>query len=195
VKNGAQVVSAVADVDDLVERFPSAVALHPCLKLVTLAHVRAATDLASVLNAVGVDPSVEHKEAVVAPLCRVGDDLVDNVVDTVLLEDGLDVDVVGVGEDGVGALGVGGSLERLDAASHGGVLHRENVSTAVGEHAEMRENGGSRKWKGRRAVDRKGRKTDEGSRLHSLDDVVLSETLSVELAKVLSAAKGSGISK
>lgn len=122
MENGTQVVSAVSDVDDLVKGRPSAVPLHPRLELVTLAHVRAATDLAGVLRSVGADSSVEHKEAVVAPLCRVGDDLVDDIGDAVRRKDRLDVNVVGVREDGVRALGVSRGLESLDTAGHGRVL-------------------------------------------------------------------------
>lgn len=107
VQDRAQVVRAVADVDDLVERVPPTVALHPRLELGTcrnksvlelvsaahraqrrargsgrrrtLAHVGRAPDLAAVLRAVRVDAALELEETVVAELGRVRDDLVEQV--------------------------------------------------------------------------------------------------------------------
>ena len=46
----------------------------------TLAHVRAATDLAGMLRAVGVDAAAELQETALVPLSVVSDDLVKEIL-------------------------------------------------------------------------------------------------------------------
>jgi hypothetical protein len=50
------------------------------------------------LRASRIDSPTEVQESVILPLCRVGDDLVEQVLEAFALQDGLDVYFVGVRE-------------------------------------------------------------------------------------------------
>lgn len=65
--------------------------------LLTFTHVGTAPDLAAVLRARWVDSPTEFKKFSV-PLCGVGDDLGEEILETLVLENGRDEDRVGVRE-------------------------------------------------------------------------------------------------
>lgn len=120
----------------------------------TLAHVGTAADLACMLYLrLGRDPPAEVQCAIFLKVGGIGDDLIEDLGQTLMFQDSVDVDGVGVGEEEEGGLRGRGSLEVLHSSPHAGVLNNiANGAHAVSEWSAISYDGRDQLTKGMRRM-------------------------------------------
>lgn len=116
----AKIVASITNVNDPLESVPSTISLQEGLEFCALAHVRRAADRASVLLLCGSqDATFQDERAIVVEASGVGDDLIKESGEVVVVENGVDVNGVAVGEEEEG--GLTGGFEVAYTAFYSGV--------------------------------------------------------------------------